>query len=286
MVGDEEVREIVRLSLEGGMNWFDTAEAYGGGRSERALARALRALGVEPTDIVIATKWLPLFRTAASIGKTIDDRLAALGGYPISLYQVHNPYSFSSVRAQMAAMADLVEARKILSVGVSNFSAARMRLAHEELAKRGIRLVSNQVRYSLLDRRIERNGILDAARDLGITIISYSPLAQGVLTGKFHANPGLIKKRSGFRKYLPAFSLRGLKKSRPVIEALREIAARHGGSPAQVALNWLVHFGGPSVVAIPGASRAAQARENAESLAFALSPDELDFLERVSAPFK
>jgi aryl-alcohol dehydrogenase-like predicted oxidoreductase len=286
IVGDEEIREIVRTSLESGMNWFDTAEAYGGGQSERALARALHSLAVKPEDVVIATKWRAIFRTAASIGKTIDDRLAALGGYPISLHQVHTPHSPSSVRAQMAAMADLVEARNIRYVGVSNFSARKMRLAYEELEKRRIPLVSNQVRYSLLDRSIERNGILAAAQELGITIISYSPLAQGVLTGKFHENPGLIKTKPGFRKHLRAFKARGLKKSRPVVEALRQLAEKHGRTPAQIALSWLIHFSGPAVVAIPGASTASQARENVDALSFALGSDDMQFLDKISAASK
>ena len=286
IVSDDEIREIVRLSLEGGINWFDTAEAYGGGQSEKALAGALHSLSAKPEDVVIATKWLPIFRTSASIGKTIDDRLAALGGYPISLHQIHNPYALSSVRAQMAAMADLVEAKKIRSVGVSNFSAAKMRLAHEELGKRGIPLVSNQVRYSLLDRSIEKNGLLAAAQELGISIISYSPLAQGVLTGKFHEDPGRIKTKPGLRKYMRAFRTRGLKKSRPVIEALRELAQKHSRTPAQIALNWLIHFSGPAVMAIPGASKSSQARENADSLKFALTQDEMELLDRVSAAIK
>jgi len=283
IVGDEEIREIVRISLEGGMNWFDTAESYGGGQSEKALSRALQSLGVKPGDVAIATKWRPIFRTAASIRKTIDNRLAALGGYPISLYQIHNPYSLSSVRAQMAAMADLVQTKKIRYVGVSNFSAAKMRLAHEDLAKRGIPLVSNQVRYSLLDRRIERNGILAAAQELGISIISYSPLAQGILTGKFHAAPGLIRGKPGFRKYLTAFKAKGLARSRPVVEALRQLAEKHGRTPAQVALNWLIHFSGPAVVAIPGASKSSHAQENAGTLALVLSKDEMQYLDKVSA---
>ena len=282
VVGDEEIREIIRLSLAGGINWFDTAEAYGGGQSEKALARALQSLSIKPEDVVIATKWLPIFRTAGSIGKTVDDRLTALGGYPISLYQIHNPYAFSPVRAQMAAMADLVEAKKIRYVGVSNFSAEKMRLAHDELAKRGIPLISNQVRYNLLDRSIERNGILAAAQELGIMIISYSPLAQGVLTGKFHENPGLIKTRPGFRKYMRAFRTGGLAKSRSVVEALRELAEKHGRTPAQIALNWLIHFNGPAVVAIPGATKASQARENAGALTFVLSQDEMQFLDQAT----
>jgi aryl-alcohol dehydrogenase-like predicted oxidoreductase len=286
MVADEEIREIIRVSLEGGINWFDTAEAYGGGQSEKALARALQSLNVKPEDVVIATKWLPLFRTAASIRKTIEDRLAALEDYPVSLHQIHTPHSLSSVRAQMAAMADLVEAKKIRYVGVSNFSAAKMRLAHEELGKRGIPLVSNQVRYSLLDRSIERNGILATALELGISIISYSPLAQGVLTGKFHENPGLIKTKPGLRKYMRAFRTRGLKKSRPVVEALRELAEKHGRTPAQIALHWLIHFSGSAVVAIPGATKSSQARENVGSLTFVLTKDDMQFLDKVSAAIK
>ncbi len=286
IVKDEEIREIVHLSLEGGINWFDTAESYGGGQSEKALAGALHALGAKPEAVVIATKWRPLFRTAASIRNSIDDRLAALGGYPISLYQIHNPYAFSSVRTQMAAMADLVEARKVRSVGVSNFSAAKMRLAHEELGKRGIPLVSNQVRFSLLDRSIERNGILSVARELGISIISYSPLAMGVLTGKYHEDPGLIKTKPGFRKYLSAFRAGGLKKSRPVVEALREVAQRCGRTPAQVALNWVIHSRGSAVLAIPGATKASHARENAGALTFVLSQEEIEFLDTVSAANK
>ena len=286
IVEDEEVREIVRVSLAGGINWFDSAEGYGGGQSESALAKALTSLAVKPEDVVIATKWLPLFRTAASLRKTIDDRLAALGGYPISLHQIHTPHSLSSTRAQMDAMADLVEAKKIRHVGVSNFSAAKMRLAHDELGRRGVPLASNQVRLSLLDRSIERNSILAVARELGISIISYSPLAQGILTGRYHENPGLIKTKPGFRKYMSSFRTKGLEKSRPVIEALREVAERHGRTPAQVALNWLVHFHGETVVPIPGATKASQAQENTASLAFKLTRDEMDYLDRVSATAK
>ncbi len=147
-LAEGEIREIVRISLEAGINWFDTAESYGNGRSEREVSGALVSLGVKPADAVIATKWRPFFRTAGSIRKTIDERLAALGGYPIALYQIHQPYALSPVRAQMEAMAGLAEAGKIRTIGVSNFSARKMRLAHEVLRRRGLALVSNQVRIA------------------------------------------------------------------------------------------------------------------------------------------
>jgi aryl-alcohol dehydrogenase-like predicted oxidoreductase len=178
-----QIDAVVRASLEGGVTWFDTAEVYGGGQSERALSTALNHLGVTPGEVVIATKWLPIPRTAHNITRTIERRLSALQGYPIDLYQVHQPWSFSSIAAQMRAMARLVQEQKIRCVGVSNFSAEQMRTANAALAAEGIPLASNQVSISLLDRRIETNGVLQMAKRLGVSLIAYSPLAQGVLTG-------------------------------------------------------------------------------------------------------
>ena len=277
---------IVAVSLEAGINWFDTAEAYGAGRSEAALSRSLLAAGRKNGDVVVATKWLPLLRTAGSIGKTIGERRARLAPFDIDLHQIHQPIAFSSVRAQMHAMADLVAAGAIRTVGVSNFSAGRMRRAHAALTSRGLPLVSNQVRYSLLDRRIETNGVLAAARELGITIIAYSPLAQGVLSGKFHRDPDLIRTRSGPRKWMGAFRRRGLERSRPLVAALEEIAAAHGATPSQVALNWLVNAHGETVVVIPGATSAAQAEENGRCLGFTLTEVESRKLDQRSQQFR
>lgn len=285
MISDDEIREIVSISIEGGINWFDTAEIYGNGESERALARTLRALGKTSDDVIIATKWWPAFRTAKSIAKTIDDRIAALNNFRIDLHQIHQPFSFSSTRSQIQAMAKLVRDGKIRYVGVSNFSARRMRIAHDELAKQEQHLVSNQVVYSLLNRKIETNGILDAAKALGISIIAYSPLAQGLLSGKFHDDPQLIQSRP-FRKFMPAFKSKGLEKSFPVINALKELAEKYHATPSQVALNWLIHFHGETVVAIPGATRIKQAEENIGAMKFKLSEDDLNRLDQVSTIFK
>jgi aryl-alcohol dehydrogenase-like predicted oxidoreductase len=278
----ETENAIVAASLEAGINWFDTAEMYGNGRSEAALARALLAAGWRPGDVVVATKWWPAFRTASSIGATIGERLARLAPFGIDLHQVHQPVALATVGAQMEAMADLVAAGTVRTVGVSNFSAARMRAAHRALAARGIPLVSNQMPYSLLDRRIERNGVLAAAKELGVTLIAYSPLAQGVLTGKYHDRPEAIRGRPGPRKWFARFRRRGLERSRPLVAALREIAEAHGATPAQVALAWLVTFHGDTVVAIPGAVSPAQAVENAGALRLALSAEELSRLDRLS----
>lgn len=286
VLDDDLIQSIVNETLIGGVNWFDTAEVYGWGESEKALSRALSSLGKMAGDVVVADKWWPLFRFASSIKATIDDRKKNLDGFPIDLYQIHHPYSTSSVKSQMKAMAELVKEKKIRYIGVSNFSVKRMRNAHAYLANQEIPLISNQVHYNLLDRKIECNGLLDSAKELGISIIAYSPLAQGLLTGKFHDDPGLIKKRGGFRKYLPEFSAKGLEKSRPVIMLLKELAVKYNATPAQVALNWLVEFNRGIVFAIPGATSKKQASENTGALDFKLDQDDINRLDVVSAKFK
>ncbi|MEJ2747402.1 MAG: aldo/keto reductase, partial [Anaerolineae bacterium] len=162
-ISQTEMNQIVQTALDGGVNWFDTAEMYGNGRSEAGLATALQAAQYNG-DIHVATKWFPILRTASNIRRTIDKRQSHLAPYPIDLYQIHQPYSFSSPEAEMEAMADLVAAGKIRSIGVSNFDEERMRRAHAALAKRGLPLASNQVQYHLLDRSIETNGVLEAAK--------------------------------------------------------------------------------------------------------------------------
>jgi aryl-alcohol dehydrogenase-like predicted oxidoreductase len=281
-IADPVALEIVRKSIEGGVNWFDTAEAYGWGTSEQTLASALSSLGKRGGDVVIATKWWPALRTASSILRTIDVRLKRLGGFPIDLYQVHQPFGISSVEKEMDAMTRLAERGNIKYIGVSNFNEKRMRRADAFLRRRGLRLVSNQVSYSLLNRRIESNGVLAAAKELGVSIIAYSPLSQGILTGKFHAGGAEHIRPSGVRRYLRSFSRRGLERTRPLVALLTEIAGAHGVVPAQVALQWLVSFNGETVVAIPGATSPAQAEDNASSMNFALTPEELVSLDVAS----
>jgi aryl-alcohol dehydrogenase-like predicted oxidoreductase len=276
------VNDVVAVSLERGISWFDTAEMYGGGASECALSAALKAAGKGPGDVVVATKWSPFFRTAGSIAATIEARQSCLLPYGIDLHQVHQPVGLSSVEAEMGAMADLLAEKKIRAVGVSNFNQARMRRAHAALAKRGVPLASNQVRYSLVDRRIESNGTLAAARELGVTIIAYSPLGQGLLTGMYHDDPNYIGRRPGPRKWMPAFRPKGLDRTRPLIDGLKSVATAHGATASQVALAWLCQFHGETVVAIPGASRPEQAREDAAALELTLSKGELDGLDQVS----
>jgi aryl-alcohol dehydrogenase-like predicted oxidoreductase len=279
VIPQEEKNAIVKAALDGGINWFDTAELYGSGVSEASLAEALKAAGKQNGDVVVATKWWPLFRTARNIPLTISDRMRFLDGYGIDLYMVHQPFSLSTHDREMDAMADLVEAGKIRSVGVSNFDAKQMRLAHATLQKRGLPLAVNQVKYSLADRHIEKDGILETAKELGITIIAYTSLESGLLTGKYHKNPEFLAKKFFFyRTRLQS----GLEKTRSLVAALEEIGARHNVTAAQVALNWVVSFHGDTVVTIPGATKVRQAEEAAGAMHFRLSEDELSELDEIS----
>ncbi len=176
----------------------------------------------------------------------------------------------------MNQMADAVEQGKVRAVGVSNYSAEQMRLAHAALAERGIPLASNQVEYSLLHRQPETDGVLDACRELGVTLIANQPLANGALTGKFVAGA----RPSGFRRFMPRFREKEREAVTPVVDLLREIGDAHGRSSAQVAIRWLIE--NDQVLPIPGAKNGRQAADNAAALAFSLSPAEIEALDRAT----
>lgn len=279
---DALTEEIIKTSLVGGINWFDTAEVYGGGESEKILTKALDNIGVTQEEARIATKWWPMFRTSGSIKKTIHTRKEALRNRPIDLYQIHQPYSFSSVDKQIRAMIELVRAGDINQVGVSNFNVADMINSHRILSENGLTLASNQVKFSLLDRRIEENGVLQSAKDLGISIIAYSPLEQGLLTGKFHDNPALIHAAKGPRRFQRKFKEAGLAKSKPLITLLDTIGEKYNVSASQVALNWTIHYHGETVFAIPGATKVHHAQDNVGALTFKLDESELEEISRTS----
>jgi len=281
-VPQETTEAIIETALKAGINWFDTAEAYGWGRSERGLARALEQAGAKDEDVLIATKWFPVMRTADSIRKTIVERMRCLSPYSIDLFQIHQPIALSSISAQMEAMADLVKLGLIRSAGVSNFHGAQMRKAHAELAKFDLPLASNQVKVSLLNRRIETNGQLKAAMDLGMTIIAWSPLEMGLLTGKFHEDPGLLASRPAGRRMV----MRALiERSRDLIAILIDIAEANGVSAAVVALSWLVNFYGETVVAIPGATKVRQAEQNIMANELKLNEKEMARIDEASKKF-
>ena len=196
------------------------------------------------------------------------------------------PLGFSSIEKEMDAMADLVYENKIKYVGVSNFNQKQMIRAHKALSKRGLHLVSNQVEYSILNRKIESNGVLQTAKDLGVSIIAYSPLSQGMATGKFHDDPDLIKKMHLWRRSKRKHRNLSLLNSLPVIKELRSIAKTHNASVSQIALSWLMNYHGDIIFVIPGARTVKQAVDNNQSMNISLSSKDLERLGVVSENFK
>ncbi len=274
--GFAEEKRAFEASLAAGVTLFDTAAMYSGGASERRLGELAR-----DQDVLIATKFPPSpFSRTEDMPKELDASLARLGRSWIDLYQHHFPSNRVSIPKLMELMADAVEAGKVKAVGVSNYSAAEMRIAHAALAKRGIPLASNQVQYSLLHRQPEVDGVLEACRELGITLIAYQPLASGALTGKYLTGT----RPTGFRRFMGQFRGKGLEAVAPVVALLREIGERYTKSPGQVALQWLIE--NENVLPIPGAKNGKQAAENAGALAFRLTPAEIESLNQATMAWR
>jgi aryl-alcohol dehydrogenase-like predicted oxidoreductase len=275
--GAEEEKQAFEVSLSAGVNFFDTAAMYSGGASERRLGELARG-----KDVIIASKFPGsyFFRTE-NFPKELEGSLNRLGRDSIDLYQHHFPNKSISIPQLMDLLADAIEAGKVKAVGVSNYSAEQMRIAHKALAKRGLPLASNQVEYSLLHRQPEVNGVMETCRELGITLIAYQPLASGALTGKYS---GEVRPTGFFRRFMPNFRQKGMESIQPVVNLLREIGTRYEKSPAQVAIRWLVE--NPLVLPIPGAKDAQQAAANAEALDFTLTQAEIEALKEATIPWR
>jgi aryl-alcohol dehydrogenase-like predicted oxidoreductase len=275
--GLAEERRALEASLAAGVTLFDTAEMYSGGASERRLGELSR-----DKEVLIATKFPPrIWSRAESMPQELDASLARLERRSIALYQHHFPSRFVAIPSLMELMADAVEAGKVTAVGVSNYSAEQMREANAVLASRGIPLASNQVEYSLLHRQPEVDGVLDACRELGVTLIADQPLASGALTGKYVAGG---PRPTGLRRFTRRFRGEGLEALGPVLSLLREIGTRYEKSPAQVALRWLVE--NQTVLPIPGAKNGKQAAENAGALSFSLTPAEIEALNEATMAWR
>ena len=279
--GEAQLWEAFEATLDAGINFFDTAEVYGMGLSEEFLGKFMQQT---QQKVQIATKFgpLPWRFNAESVSDALTASLKRLRVEKVALYQVHWPFTFlMSQETLMKALASEVQRGRIEAVGVSNYSAKQMTEAQKLLSNYGVKLATNQVRYSLLSREIEQQGILATANQLGITILAYSPLEQGLLTGKYTIEN--YQQPTGARKFDSRFSRNGLPKITPVISLLRQLAEKYSRTPAQVALNWLIAQG--DVIPIPGAKTAKQAQENAGALGWRLTDDEIAQLEQVSRPF-
>ncbi len=279
--GPREVVDAFGESVAAGMDFFDTAEVYGHGESEKILGYMARKHGGR---LVLASKFALLHGRdgVRALPGALDRSLRRMGLPRLDLYQIHwADTAMASIPSLMDAMASAVDAGKIGAVGVSNFSATEMREAHAALARRGLPLAVNQVHYSLLYRAPEVDGVLDACRELGVTLLAYSPLEQGLLSGKY----GPDHAPSGPRAAQPSFRRENLVAAQTIVATLREIGEAHGGArPEQVALAWLRSR--PGVLPIPGAKNGEQARINAGALSLRLSDDEVERLDRAAETWK
>jgi len=270
----QQAGDIVRRAVELGVTLFDTAEMYGFGRSERILGEAL---GERRDSVFLATKLLPVLPLAPVVEQRAVASANRLGTRLLDLYQVHWPNPLVSDGTIMRGMSALQRVGLVGEVGVSNYPLARWQAAERAL---GGRVLSNQVRYSLADRAPEKN-LLPFAAEAGRVVIAYSPLAQGLLSGRYdRANRPANRVRAGNPLFLPE----NLDRAGELIGVLREVADAHRAAPAQIALAWVIRH--PAVTAIPGASSVEQLESNVAAAEIELSDSEYAALSAASDQFR
>jgi len=269
---ERDAHDAFNVSIEEGVQFIDTAEVYGGGVSERLLGRFIKET---EQPVLIGTKYFPYpWRfTSKSIPKALKNSLERIGVDSVDLYQIHWPTPLISVDRLMDGMAECVKQGLTRTIGVSNFNQSRMLTAYSALARQNIPLAANQVHYSLLNRSAEKSGLLARCKELGIRLIAYSPLEQGLLTGKYNVNNRPPGTRAGtLSKLLP--------KIETLTHLMTTIGQDHGGKTnSQVALNWVICKG---ALPIPGAKNLRQAQENAGALSWRLTDDEVARLDEMS----
>jgi aryl-alcohol dehydrogenase-like predicted oxidoreductase len=269
---DADIEDAFRTSLSAGVNLVDTAEVYGSGRSEHLLGQFLKTT---QTPVLVATKFMPypwrLNRTA--LLNALHRSLERLGLEKVDLYQIHWPFPPYPVETWVEEIAKVAKAGLTRAVGVSNYDKNQMQRAYTVLMGADLPLASNQVEYHLLNRVVEKNGLLDRCKELGVRLIAYSPLAKGFLTAKYNPeNPPPGVRGNG--------AVPKLKRIQPLIELMGDIGNGHAGkSPAQVALNWIICKG---ALPIPGAKTAKQAAQNVGAIGWRLTPEEIKALDEAS----
>lgn len=283
---DGEAARIVARARELGVTVFDTAEVYSFGRSERILGAALAASG-GTDDVVVASKVFPTWPTAALVAQRGVASAQRLGLRQIDLYQVHAPHPVVGDATTMRGMRRLRDVGIVAEVGVSNYPLRRWQRAEVAFVGEGTevyaeraRVLSNQVQFSMV-ARAPLEEMLPWAQRTGHLVIAYSPLAQGLLSGHYSS---AHRPSSGIRAANSFFLPENLDAAVPMLDALREVAAVHDATPAQIALAWVVHF--PHVVAIPGASSVAQVESNAAAAEIRLADDEHAALTAAAEAFR
>jgi len=264
-----EDHKIIQRAVELGINFIDTAEGYSKGESEAIIGEALADR--DKTGLYIATKLMPIMPTPGRIVRAAKASRDRLQVETMDNYQIHWPNPVIPLGTQMNGMRQVRDTGIARDIGVSNFSLSMWQKAERLL---GGPVISNQVQYNLLRRGAEK--LLPWAKEQGRVVIAYSPLAQGMLTGKYHSGnaPG------GCRKMNTAFTSGAIEGAQPLLTALKEIAKRHDATPSQIALAWLIHH--PNVIAIPGARNVSQLEQNVAAGDIELGEEEFQRLNEIS----
>ena len=284
-IGQAEVDRLVGDAIDAGINFIDTANAYGGGSSEEMTGQAIRNLGIAREDVVIATKVLgPMGEgvnaRGASRGHIMDQAKASLrllNTDHIDLYQIHGWDPATPIEETLRALDDLVRQGHVRYVGVSNWAAWQIAKALGLSAAQHLaRFETLQAYYTIAGRDIERE-IVPMIDSEGLGLMVWSPLAGGLLSGKYDRDGHGEGRRTSFD-----FPPVDRSKAFDLVDAMRPMAELRGVSVAQIALAWLLHQ--PVVTSvIIGAKRPDQLADNIGATAVALSADELGLLERISA---
>ncbi|KAI8361538.1 NADP-dependent oxidoreductase domain-containing protein [Mortierella sp. GBAus27b] len=258
-----------------GINFFDTAELYGKGESERIIGRLMKKTAGEGKTVpIVATKFIPFpwkVRFPASLLNALKDSIKRLGVPVVDLYQIHGPISLRSIEVLADALAESVKLGLVKIVGVSNYSIDEVVRMHTALAKHGIPLASNQVEFSLLRRLPETSGMIAKCHELGVAVLAYSPLGMGRLSGKYSANNPPPSNRN-FANY-PMTELV------PLLGVMEKISKAHSKPMTAVAINWTICKG---TIPLGGARNPEQARQNAQALGWRLSEQEIAELDSVA----
>ncbi len=278
---DENSIKILEHALEMGVNFFDTADQYGHGHNEELLGKFMKG---RRESIVIATKFGIVRKEKGAYERSLDNSpeyvrsaceasLKRLGIDCIDLYYAHRLNPDHSIEAMMTELASLVKEGKIRAIGLSEVSGEQLRAAHK------IHPVSAvQSEYSLWTRNIETNGVLETCRKLGVTVVPYSPLGRGFLTGSITTTDSLDQ--NDFRRKSPRFQGGNLNRNLELVNSVKKLAEEKGCTPAQIALSWVMAQG-DDIVPIPGTRRIQYLEANLGSIDLPLSSTDRNYLENI-----
>ena len=271
----DTIREAWEASIDAGATFFDTAEVYGDGESERIIGGLLAADPERAAKVQLATKFMPVpwkLNVRSALLASLRASLERLGLERVDLYQIHGPISLRGHGALADALAAAHQEGLVRAVGVSNYSASETRKFDAELRKRGLRLATNQIEFSLLRTVPETSGLLATCQELGVVPLAYSPIGQGRLTGKYSAENPPPSTRN--------FSAHPMERVDRVVAELQRVGEANGGkTPSQVALNWIIAKG---AVPIPGAKNREQAEQNAGALGWLMGDEDVAALDAVA----